>query len=302
MPENKNQTSLVELQQATLDLLSLLRDDIANTFAAHKQKPSRADQTLRLLFRYLMDRCNAVLFLASHSYAWDAEIVLRSFYETAAKILFISFSPEDVKDRLMTEFWNDLGAVANRRQSRKASYTEALHRAHSGEVAAEIFRSLQDEQKFATASDKSRADRKIIEKKWSFTGLIESLNEVLPGGAEVNNRVFLHSYGLASHLLHADHRALDLMLDRSMRPKNELRQLEAAHGCRIHSDLAHLGFLCVLGLRRHFGIKDDKIGGLKDALERVEKLTKPHFDAFYDDQRSTYGLSEAVDTEPDTNK
>lgn len=87
------QTSLVELQEATLHALSIVRDEAVHLFENPQLPPSRPDYTLRLLFRYLMDRCQTVSFLVSHRYAWDAEIVLRSFYETAAKFLFIAYPP-----------------------------------------------------------------------------------------------------------------------------------------------------------------------------------------------------------------
>lgn len=287
--------SLVELQDATLDALSNIRDEAVGLFESPQSPPTRPDYTLRLLFRYLMERCQTVSFLVSHRYAWDAEIILRSFYETAAKFLFIAYSPESSKHQLVDEFWDDLGVATNRKQSRKAMFNMALHHTQEDEIETAIFKAFQDEERFKVSSDKSKRERKAIEQKWSFSGMMDSLNELLPSKAKIDSRVLLHSYGIASHLLHADHRALDLILDRSTRERSELKLLEAAQACRIFSDQVNLCFLCVIALKHHRRAELKDVKKLVTSVQQVSKLAEPHFDAFYESQRELYGLDKAPD-------
>ena len=62
--------------------------------------------------------------LVSNRLDWDAEIILRTCYECAAKITFISLtSPERQKDEVW-EYWTPLGEAADRKAARKAGFAE----------------------------------------------------------------------------------------------------------------------------------------------------------------------------------
>lgn len=62
------------------------------------------NRTLRMLFGYLCDRGHAVLVLVMNGLDWDSEIILRTYYECFAKILFITLSPPSEQAAIVWEF------------------------------------------------------------------------------------------------------------------------------------------------------------------------------------------------------
>lgn len=234
-----------------------------------------------MLFWYLSSRSQTVSFLASWGYPWDAEIILRSFYETAAKILFLCFAEEGEKPTLVDEFWNKLGPINDRRTARKAALAEKVFDANS--VSASVFGRLQDGRVFDLETEGSKAERKRLEQKWSFSEIIESLSRCVVAGKSLQEITsLLHIYGMASHLAHADKAAMDLMTDR------ERKILEAGHLSRIMTDQVSISWFCADALRRHFGSAFANGAELKQAYAQAMEFSGPFADAFDESQREFY--------------
>jgi hypothetical protein len=68
------------LQEASLEALSLIREEVEVLFLHHGSTTPEIAPTLEMLFWYLSSRSQTVSFLVSWGYEWDAEIILRSFY------------------------------------------------------------------------------------------------------------------------------------------------------------------------------------------------------------------------------
>ena len=248
-----------DLQELNLDILSQLRDDCVAIFSNIENRSGVVNSTISKLFHYLSCRCQAVSLLVGYEYSWDAEIILRSFYETGVKILLICITPDADKETLMTEYWDISSINENRRTSRKASIAEKVFDENT--VARKIFEHLQDEQAFPTDTNLSKSERKKIEKKWSFTEIVESIKRTKFDGIELSEiSSLLHIYGVASHLAHCDHIALNLVEDRSLRPEGELKILEISHTSRILIDQVSIYYLCALAIHLNFAIefKDKK--------------------------------------------
>jgi hypothetical protein len=98
-PRTRTALSISELQDATLSAISILRDEIQGIIDAQEDKGPFALTLLNLIY-YMSGRSQAVTMLASWGFPWDAEIVLRSFYESCIKILFLSLSPTSDRERL----------------------------------------------------------------------------------------------------------------------------------------------------------------------------------------------------------
>ncbi|WP_147395233.1 DUF5677 domain-containing protein [Azospirillum cavernae] len=201
-----NDSPIRVLQEANLQSLTQIRDEIKSLFSRYGSDSLESTETLKNLFSYLSSRNQAVSFLISHGYSWDAEIILRSFYETAAKILLICFAEDDDKDILINEFWNGLGSINDRKRARKAAYAEQIFETDS--MSASIFSALQDDGTFNLQADGSKLQRKRLEQKWSFSEIIEQLDRQNINGKPLKGiKSLLHIYGVASHL---EHRALNL--------------------------------------------------------------------------------------------
>lgn len=288
-----NELSLRLLQEASLEAHAVIRDEIVGLLARYGGDTPDITPTLGKLFNYLSSRNQAVSFMVSWGYSWDAEIILRSFYETAAKILFICFAEQQEKPLLIDEFWNKLGSINDRRKARKAEFSEQMTAA--GSVSSSIFEALNDGRLFDLEAKGNKADRKRLEQKWSFSEIVEALEDRLVNGEPlVGMKGLLHNYGICSHLTHADNAALDLMTDRALRDPQELRLLEIGQISRIFSDQVSLAWFCAEALRYHFRgefIDKDKF---VDAFRKIERLCEPLQAAFYDSQKDFYdGLAKA---------
>jgi hypothetical protein len=113
------------------------------------------------------------------------------------------------------------------------------------------------------------------------------------GGLLKGAQSLLHNYGMASHLIHADQAALDLMSDRQLRQPHERQLLEAAHACRIFSDQVNLWLLGAEGLRHHFSADFQDVAQLAAARDRMAELAEPILMAFHASQREFYARMEA---------
>jgi hypothetical protein len=161
------------MQEACLEALTQIRDEVESLFSRYGSESSDANATLKPLFWYLSSRSQAVSFLISNGYPWDAEMILRAFYEAAAKILFICFSDDSEKSALADEFWDKLGPISDRRTARKAAFAEQLFERSS--VSASVFAMLQDGSVFDLEPEGSKPERKRLEQKWSFSEIVANL-------------------------------------------------------------------------------------------------------------------------------
>jgi len=275
------------LQEASLQSLAEIRDEVQSLFARYGSKPHQATQTLKNLFWYLSARSQAVSFLVSYGYSWDAEIILRSFYETAAKILFICFADENEKPTLIDEFWNGFGPINDRRTARKATFAEQIF--EKGTISSSILAMLQDGRIFDLEIKGSKSKRKRLEQKWSFSEIIEHLDQRGAAGKPLKGiKSLLLIYGTASHLIHADQAAMDLMHDRAARSPEERKILEAVHLSRIMSDQVSITWFCAKALCEHFHGHFSDAAKMRKAFNRTRELAEPLQMTFDDSQQDFY--------------
>jgi hypothetical protein len=85
--------------------------------------------------------------------------------------------------------------------------------------------------------------------KWSFTEMVAWVANWMHerGGSEAY-KLLMHGYGISSHFIHADHRALDLVADRAGRKEDVRRTQEVAHAARLTTDMLLQSFMIGAGL------------------------------------------------------
>lgn len=245
-------------------------------------------RTLCMLYQYFLDRSGSVVTLLTNRLDWDAEILLRTCYECASKVLRIALAPSHEQVKLVEEFWGPLGESANRKAARKAVFAESVF-PKTCQAPRDVFRLLQDSRVFPTDLGLTREDRRRLEHKWSFSETIDALTECRLKGRKIDNiGSFLHIYGMASHLVHADCKAMDLMTDRTLREPDELMLLQDAHAARIATDVVSIGAVCT------YAVSDCCAGpkGTHDDLQRevdvVLSMGKEISSPFYASQRAFY--------------
>lgn len=279
------------LQEATLAALEVIRDEVTSLFDRRSENPGDVDGTLRNLFAYMSERGQTVSFLLSWGYSWDAEIVLRAYYEVAARILFFCLSEPAEQEELLREFWLGLGAIGDRRRSIKAGFAGKAMKAGMG-MDDPVFSALQDPDMFETEPQGTKAERNRLEQKWSFAQIIEVLSRKrVPGKRLDLLKGLLHSYGTASHLLHGDRTALDLMHDRATRDPFEAAIVARAHVARMMGNQVNLAYFCADALRSMCQLDFDDMERLHAAYREAATLGDEIAAEFYESQRDFYSAA-----------
>lgn len=250
----------------------------------------RKDELAGLLYRlvlYLGERGRGVLALLGADLTWDAEIILRSYYECVSKILYLSLSVAE-QAQLIYEFEVVLAEASDKRRARKAGFAEAAAR-QEVQGARDVFRLLQSEQMVRNTASVTKAERQAIEARWSFSGIIEQLAKAEVDGQSLGDaQSLLHIYGMASHLIHADAAALDFMEDRARRGPEELAILEVAHASRIVSDVVNLGAFCSVSIGRVLGAEKGWMANSLSHLKSIGELSERSAGKFYESQQDFY--------------
>lgn len=218
--------------------------------------------TLRLLLGYILERGFAALRLMTMRHDFDAEILLRTFHEGAAKLMLIALTPEADRFEVLREYWAGLGEVSDRKTAHRAGVAESVMPEGRSD-SRDALKVLQSRRFQRGEQTLDRNERRRLEQKWSLPEVLKALDRLLK--AERPEAVaLLHIYGMASHLAHADCRALELTLDRSFRPPEERADLEDSHVARMLSDIAMVGAFCTL-------LTAEAAGSARDELTPVMK-------------------------------
>ena len=279
--------SLVRQAQHALALHQAVVLRVVSNFDLDTE-PNDVPRTLYMLFQYFLDRGRAVLTLLENRLDWDAEILLGTCYECASQILFIALSPPSEQARLVWEFWVPLGASADRKTARKAGFAERLF-SETAQDERDVFRLLRDPRMIRDSPELTKAARRRLEHRWSFSELIETLSDLQLGDRTLTDaRSLLHTYGMASHLAHADCNALDLMTDRALRGSDELSRLRDGHAARITIDLVSIGTFCAHAMCKCLAPPNEELRHLWRQVEVVLTITEEITRPFYASQRGFY--------------
>lgn len=273
-------------QSIQLNAISQMRDQIAKYFwQVHSVTPAR--DTLYHLMTYVSERSQSVSFLTSHGYIWDAEILMRTFTETCSKIWLICFSPHREQPQLITEYWTELEQVHAHQAKHKAQFAEAIFDKANKEADVRVFRSLQNASIF-DFGEQNKAERKRLKQKWSFSEIIGYLETRSDDGAPTKGmKALLHMYGMQSHLVHGDNKAMDLITDANNRKAGEKELRCVAQISRIMSDQLYFWHYCQMALAQHFGHKLE-LEVLKPMLEEFDVISKSIHNQFNASQDNFY--------------
>ncbi len=226
--------SLFEAYLQCMEKLGVFRTKIASS-----DESNLAESTLQKLIQYQFDRCLGAYCLIINGLVWDAEIIVRSVYETSAKVLLIASAIGENRNTLVSEFWDGLAAIYDKKGADKAEIAKRIF-AEESENDVRIFEALQDPSLFAVEAMENKRSRDKIEQRWAFSNIVKRLSQTSAEHRRiVGFDALTHMYGMMSHLAHASPKALDLMEDRATRGE-DLVALETAHISRMLSDLVHL--------------------------------------------------------------
>lgn len=279
---------LNELQDATLASISISRDNIANAFEDHLDRSTLLGATLWELVKYQSERSQAASYLVSSNLIWDAEMILRSFYEANVKIWYLCCLQGSTRDSAVEEFAGAFLDVQAHKRRLKAGIARTVVEASGGKFDSEIFAAIEDDKIFKF-HDGNKKERRDIEQRWSFSVLVRKLEETPPSILDFSSiRGLEYAFGLQSHLLHADVTALDLMRDRISRPLEELEALVGTHVCRIFSDQASIWAMTAIAIWKVAEVKNPNGEQIAESVENVHRLARPFRERFEATQRDFY--------------
>jgi len=182
-------------------------------------------------FDYCIDRSNAIyLLLRQHAY-WDAEIVMRPLIECTVRMCYVCYAPSDAIPNLIEEYARSLYEVNRLEQSERAKKSQTLAyatRRGGGRYDNPIILPSDAEEYLRSRWPKSK--RQALKQKWSFSEMIKQLDQWVKPHFKIDIfSNFIHSYGISSHLIHADESGMGVVSNRKAKPENEQSMMETTH-------------------------------------------------------------------------
>lgn len=286
-------SKVTEVLNTFTDCMGDLNDHARNLFfSLQPEDRTLCTETVRALIRYQFDRCLGAYCLIVNGLLWDGEVVLRVVYEAAAKVLFIAAHSDEAREKLATEYWQELGSIHDRKGADKARLAERFSRRFNADDAR-VFRHLQNSEIFDVSGGGNKKRRNQVEQRWSFSEIAKELARTSDAHVRVDGfEAMTHIYGMASHLAHANSKALDLMEDRATRT-HDLYDLEATHICRMLSDMVSLGCFSLAFADRVVTGRLTMSGNLQKVFQRIHQATlqfHEEFDRSQDDYYARWGL------------
>lgn len=244
------------------------------------------DESNRILpiIKFVLSRLETVTNLTLNDKLWDAEIILRSAFETTVKLVFITTSTGLERETKLEEYWTSLSQINSIKQSEQAKRNmlffgeSEIHRlAYSPLI-------LSEEKESELRKKWSKAERQKVEQKWSFT---EMINQISKKNAGTPLEMILglgHTYRLGSHVIHGDETGILIIEERESRTREEQDKAHRGHYLRLFSDalsicsIIGIETMVFLGLfnKKHYFIEN--VARLKEIEALEEKYKGKVFD------------------------
>lgn len=179
-------------------------------------------------FNFMAGRSKAVIELIKMNLLWDAQILARPIIESCVKLCFLCFSPSESRAELCNEYQHILATVNALKLHDKAVKTlEATGGAGHPTLDGLI---LSDEKLRALKDNIPKEVRKEVESRWGFTRMVVILDQLFQSHFQIRPFAgFFHTYGVSSHLVHADEMGLGTMRARKELNGPQLSVIENSH-------------------------------------------------------------------------
>lgn len=233
-----------ELLSSSVNLYSQIRNLFQGSIEACREIEPEFASFAGVQMSYYSSRCQSMNILLQEWKLWDCDILMRSALECATRFLFVCIAPSPERKSRIEEYSVHLNEVEDIQRSERARI--AAKNTLDSE-AAMLFGGavLDDEDEVALRARWPKPRRKLLKQKWSFSEIVHSLEKFKQDGLDLTNYgSLLHSYGLSSHLIHADQTAMDLMYDRATRTADVRALQERAHFARLAVEQTSMFFLC----------------------------------------------------------
>lgn len=284
---------MFELMKQSLGVYSQLRDEIEETIDASRQHEPDYSNFAHMQLYYYSERCQSVNLLTQEGKLWDGEILMRSAMECATRFIFVSIAEKDERDLRIMEYSVHLNEIEELQRSEKARTAADANNQNLDTVMLIEGAVLSPEREAELREKWPKPKRVAIKQKWSFSEMVRIISKFHRKEVDLRKySAFLHSYGLSSHLIHADKTAMDLEWDRNTREPDERNAMIRAHAARLMTDQVSILFLCWRALVFALGV-EEKNPQLVEELLALSKAADKYHKLFADSQRHKYEAASA---------
>ena len=108
---HKSETEWIEDKQIILEKhIEIINSNNLLLFGFLKNHINEINPILPII-EFIISRIETIIFLITNDRLWDAEIILRSALETFIKLLFITTSSGEEREKRINEYWYSLAEV-----------------------------------------------------------------------------------------------------------------------------------------------------------------------------------------------
>lgn len=236
---------------------------------------------------YFSERSQTVNVLLQNWRLWDCDVLMRPILECATRFIFVSIASQEERAKRIEEYSIFLSEIDDIQPSEKAkSFVDVNDNVDSVMLVGGVILNEERDAELRAKCPKKR--RSTLKQKWSFSEMAREITKFHHSGVDFRAyKSLLHSYGLSSHLIHADITALDLMGDRARRSPKEKELLERAHFARLAVEPTSMLFLCWSVMALATGDREENKNVARD-LMNLEKLANVFHGDFSESQKHLY--------------
>lgn len=210
----------------------------------------------------------SIIFLLQNDKLWDAEILHRSILEWTIKYLYLCLGDIDNTSEKISDF---AITIPNFNAVKRSNKVEELLKIFQDKKDIYLipFKKmlLTNEQKEDYYKGLNKKDRKKIEDRWSFNGMLKS---IVDHDVRYENIINLsHQYSMSSHLIHMDGDAVGMIWERTQRNEEERELLVFSQKCRLLSELITL---CLFRSQLVFELNDYDLVKINEINENYKNL------------------------------
>lgn len=245
------------------------------------------------IITFILERIDTVIELAERYKIWDAEIVLRSAIETFTKFMYIATASKEEKEQRIDEFWNSLAEINSLKMSEQAKKNLKIFGNSEIHRIAYLPLILPDEIEAELREKWPRKKRQEVEKRWSFTEIINEIALKNQGTPLENITALSHGYRMSSHVTHGDETGIQIINERDSRPEEDRNKAYRGHFLRLFSDC--FAFTIQIGIltMTYLDLQDEKIHfvNIMEQINDIKDLEAKYKDkifeeSYYDKYRS----------------
>jgi hypothetical protein len=219
-------------------------------------------------FNFIANRGNAIIELLKIEALWDAQILVRPLLESSVKICFLCFQPKSDRALACHEYEYVLGIVNRLKLHDKASKSISGTNTEAHPTLKSL---VLSEAELSDLRGKVPKDmRKEVESRWGFTRMMIELDQRFKADFQITPFTSLaHTYGLSSHLIHADEMGLGAIRARAQLKEPQLSRIEQSHHVALLDVVAGSAMVSAMALSRAAEFNLEKACVLPEAFKRV---------------------------------